>query len=124
NADSLGTLFSQAFGVATGTRFDQVWGARVAELVVYDGSVDAANRQAALDSLTHTFVAQFASLIDDSTTMTGAEVSHPIQNQIEALVRRVDDQRSNAATQVAADGHTAAAATTPIGDLIATARLR
>src|SRR6266849_3537685 len=35
NADSLGTLFSQVFGAATGTRFDQVWGARDAELVVY-----------------------------------------------------------------------------------------
>ena len=124
NADSLGTLFSQAFGVATGTRFDQVWGARDAELVVYAGTADATSRQAALDSLTHTFVAQFASLIDDSTTMTGAEVSNPIQNQIEALMRTIDDQRSNAATQVAADDHTAAAATTPIGDLIATARLR
>src|SRR5216684_1250499 len=62
NADSLGTLYSHVFGTAAGTRFDQVWGARNAELVVYAGTADATSRQGALDSLTSTFVTQFASL--------------------------------------------------------------
>ncbi len=121
NADALGTVFSQAFGTAIGTRFDQVWGARDAELVVYAGSADAATRQAAFADLTMTFVAQFGSLIDDATNLAGAAVSNPIQLQIEATVRTIDDQRSQSATQVAGDDHTAAAAMIPMGDLIATA---
>ena len=121
NADALGTVFSQAFGTAIGTRFDQVWGARDAELVVYAGSADAATRQAAFADLTMTFVAQFESLIDDATNLAGAAVSNPIQLQIEATVRTIDDQRSQSATQVAGDDHTAAAAMIPMGDLIATA---
>ncbi len=121
NADALGTLFSQAFGTAIGTRFDQVWGARDAELVVYAGNADAATRQAAFADLTMTFVTQFGSLIDDATNVAGAAVSNPIQIQIEATVRTIDDQRSQSATQVAGDDHTAAAATIPMGDLIATA---
>jgi len=121
NADALGTVFSQAFGTVIGTRFDQVWGARDAELVVYAGSADAATRQAAFADLTMTFVAQFRSLIDDATNLSGAAVSNPIQLQIEATVRTIDDQRSQSATQVAGDDHTAAAAMIPMGDLIATA---
>ena len=121
NADALGTVFSQAFGTVIGTRFDQVWGARDAELVVYAGSADAATRQAAFADLTMTFVAQFRSLIDDATNLAGAAVSNPIQLQIEATVRTIDDQRSQSATQVAGDDHTAAAAMIPMGDLIATA---
>jgi hypothetical protein len=119
NADALGTLFSQAFGTAIGTRFDQVWGARDAELIVYAGSADAATRQAAFADLTMTFVAQFGSLIDDATNLAGAAVSNPIQLQIEATVRTIDDQRSQSATQVAGDDHSAAAATIPMGDVIA-----
>jgi len=121
NADALGTVFSQAFGTVIGTRFDQVWGARDAELVVYAGSADAATRQAAFADLTMTFVAQFGSLIDDATNLAGAAVSNPIQLQIDATVRTIDDQRSQSATQVAGDDHTAAAAMIPMGDLIATA---
>jgi len=124
NADSLGTLFSQVFGAATGTRFDQVWGARDAELVVYAGNADSAARQSALADLTMTFVAQFSSLVDDSTDLAGADVSNPIQLQTEAIVRVIDDQRSKSTSMVAIDDHAAAAAMTPIGDLIATATVK
>lgn len=124
NADSLGTLFSQVFGAATGTRFDQVWGARDAGLVVYAGTADSATRQGALSNLTMTFVAQFGSLIDDSTDLAGAEVSNPIQLQTEAVVRAIDDQRSKSDSIVAIDDHAAAAAMNPIGDLIATAAVK
>lgn len=120
NADELGTLFSQVFGAATGTRFDQVWSARDAELVVYAGNADSATRQGALTNLTMTFVAQFSSLVDDSTDLGGTEVSNPIQIQVEAIVRAIDDQKSKSATLVAADDHAAAAATSPIADVIAT----
>jgi hypothetical protein len=37
------------------------------------------------------------------------------------MIRVIDDQRAKSAKVVAADDHTAAAATNPIGDLIATA---
>jgi hypothetical protein len=124
NADSLGTLFSRVFGAATGTRFDQVWGARDAELVVYAGNADSATRQGALADLTMTFVAQFSSLVDDSTDLAGAEVSNPIQLQVEAIVRVIDDQRSKSTSMVAIDDHAAAAAMTPIADLIATATVK
>ncbi len=121
NADSLGTLFSSVFGATTGTRFDQVWGARDAELVVYAGGADDATRQSALNSLTDSFVTQFLSLVRDSTDLSGAEVSNAVQSQIADMIRVIDDQRAKSAKVVATDDHTAAAATNPIGDLIATA---
>jgi len=121
NADSLGTLFSSVFGATTATRFDQVWGARDAELVVYAGNGDDATRQTALNSLTDSFVAQFLSLVRDSTDLSGAEITTAVQSQIADMIRVIDDQRAKSAKVVAADDHTAAAATNPIGDLIATA---
>jgi len=120
NADALGTLFSQVFGTATGTRFDQVWSARDADLVAYAGNADSTTRQNAFADLTMTFVAQFSSLVDDSADLAGTRVSNPIQLQVEAMVRAIDDQRSKSTSMLAADDHTAAAAMNPIGDLIAT----
>jgi hypothetical protein len=119
NADLLGSSFSGVFGTAAGTRFDQVWGARDAELVSYAGNGDAATRQAALNGLTNDFVSQFSSLVRDFTDLTDSAVGHPISSQVADMIRVIDDQRSNAAAQAAADDHTAAAATIPIGDLIA-----
>jgi len=121
NADSLGTLFSSVFGATTGTRFDQVWGARDAELIVYAGNGDDATRQAALNSLRDSLVAQFLSLVRDSTDLSGAEISNAVQSQVADMIRVIDDQRAKSAKVVAADDHTAAAATIPIADLIATA---
>jgi hypothetical protein len=121
NADSLGTLFSSVFGATTGTRFDQVWGARDAELVVYAGNGDDATRHAALNSLTDSFVTQFLSLVRDSTDLSGAEITTAVQSQVADMIRVIDDQRAKSAKVVATDDHTAAAATNPIGDLIATA---
>jgi hypothetical protein len=120
NADALGTLFSQVFGTVMGTRFDQVWGARDAELVVYAGGADAATRQDALNSLTNSFVGQFASLIHDSTGVAESAISSAAKSQLGDTIRIIDDQRSKSDAMVAADDHTAAAATNPVGDLIAT----
>jgi hypothetical protein len=121
NADTLGTLLSSVLGAATGTRFDQVWGARDAELVVYAGGADDATRQSALNSLTDSFVTQFLSLVRDSTDLSGAEISNAVRSQVADMIRVIDDQRAKSAKVVAADDHTAAAATTPIADLITTA---
>jgi hypothetical protein len=117
----LGTLYSHVFGTVAGTRFDQVWGARNAELVVYAGTADATSRQGALDSLSSTFVTQFASLVHDSTDLAEDQVSTSVKGQVADTVRAIDDQRTKSVTSLAADDHAAAAATNPIGDLIATA---
>lgn len=121
NADALGTLFSQVFGAALGTRFDQVWGARDAELVVYAGNADATTRQGALATLTTAFVAQFAGLVHDATDLTESDISSLMQGQVADTIRVIDDQRAKSAKVVAAEDHTAAAATNPIGDIITTA---
>jgi hypothetical protein len=121
NADALGTLFTQVFGTAIGTRFDQVWNARDAELVVYASNADAANRQAAANSLSNDFVSQFTSLVRDSVDLTEGAIGYPVQSQLADLIKVIDDQRSKAAAQVASDDHTAASATNPIADVIANA---
>ena len=121
NADVLGSLFSQAFGAGIGTRLDQAWSARDAELVVYASSPDAATRQAAAGGLSNEFVQQFSSLLRDSVDITDAAIDYPVQSQVADLLRVIDDQRSKASAQVAPDDHSAAAATYPIGDAIADA---
>ena len=121
NADALGTLFSGVFGTAIGTRFDQVWNARDAELVVYASNGTEANRQAASDSLSRDFVSQFTSLVRDSVDVTEGAIGYPVQSQLADLIRVIDDQRSKASAQLGADDHTAASATYPIADVIASA---
>ena len=121
NADMLGTLFSKVFGAAAGTRFDQVWGARNAELVVYAGNADVTTRQGALDSLGGSFVTQFTGLVHESTDIGEDQVSSAVRAQVSDTIRVIDEQRAKSATNLAADDHTAAAAMNPIGDLIATA---
>jgi hypothetical protein len=119
NADMLGALFSKVLGAPTGTRFDQVWGARDAELVVYAGNADATARQGALSNLTGAFVTQFASLIHDVTDASEDQVSTAVLAQVADMIRVIDDQRAKSATTLADDDHAAAAATQPVGDLIA-----
>ncbi|OLD48404.1 MAG: hypothetical protein AUI42_12660 [Actinobacteria bacterium 13_1_40CM_2_65_8] len=121
NANLLGTLFSNVFGAAVGTRFDQVWGARDAELVVYAGNADATTRQGALDSLSGAFVSQFAGLVHESTDVGEEQLSSAARAQVTDTIHVIDEQRAKSATNLAADDHTAAAAMNPIGDLIATA---
>jgi hypothetical protein len=121
NSVSLGTLFNSVFGSPTGVRFDQAWDAGDAELVVYAASGDAATRQSAVAGLTRLFVTQFLSLVQDSTDLTGAEITTAVEGQVADTLKVIDDQRSNSVKLVAAEDHTAAAATIPIGDLIAAA---
>ena len=121
NAAALVSVFSQLFGAAVGTRFGQVWGARDADLVVYASNAPAASRQGALSSLTINFVAQFSGLVHDTTDLGPDQIANPVSAQVADTVRVIDDQRTNAAGAVGADDHTAAAATSPVADLIATA---
>ena len=121
NANLLGTVFSNVFGAAIGTRFDQVWGARNAELVVYAGNADATTRQGALDSMSGAFVTQFSALVHESTDAGEDQLSSAVRAQVTDTIKVIDDQRAKSATTLATDDHTAAAAMNPIADLIATA---
>ena len=121
NASALSTAFSGVYGAAPGTAFDQVWGAKDAELVIYSGTSDAERRQTALTDLTGPTLAQFTGFVRDTTGISEPLISAPAQRQIQATIRVIDDQRSNAQAQVAADDRTAAAAMEPIANLIATA---
>lgn len=120
-ADRLGTLFSHVFGPSTGTRFDQVWGARDADLVIYAGTTSAATRQNALNDLSNSFVVQFSSLIHDAADLPQDQITSAVQGQLADTLKTIDDQRAKAATAVAGDDHTAAAAMSPMGDLVAAA---
>jgi hypothetical protein len=121
NAEMLGTLFSKVFGATAGTRFDQVWGARDAELVVYAGNADAPTRQGALDSLNGAFVTQFTGLVHELTDVGEDQLSSAVRAQVTDTTHVIDDQRAKSATNLATGDHTAAAAMNPIADLIATA---
>jgi len=121
NANLLGTVFSNVLGAAIGTRFDQVWGARNAELVVYAGNADATTRQGALDSMSGAFVTQFSALVHESTDAGEDQLSSAVRAQVTDTIKVIDDQRAKSATTLATDDHTAAAAMNPIADLIATA---
>ena len=96
-----------------------MWNARDAELVVYASNASAANRQAASDGLSRDFVSQFTSLVRDSVDITEAAIGYPVRGQLTDLIKVIDEQRSKAAAQLAADDHTAASATYPISDAIA-----
>jgi hypothetical protein len=89
--------------------------------VVYASNASAANRQAASDSLSRDFVSQFTSLVRDSVDITEGAIGYPVQSQLADLIKAIDDQRSKAGAQLASDDHTAASATYPIADVIASA---
>jgi len=91
-------------------RLGLIWDAKNAAMLAYAGSSDAAKRQAAREQLTGAYVAQLAGLIPgvaDAATL-----------QVEASIRVVDDQRSNATSKVADDDRAAAAAMQPLADLM------
>jgi hypothetical protein len=117
NADSLGTLFSDIFGTAVGTQFDQLWAARDTALIAYAGSGSAAP----LASLTDTFVAQFSAFAKATTGLPSARVSGPALAQVKAAALAIDDQRNKSYTRLALDDRSSATSIQPIADLIANA---
>jgi len=106
NADALGTAYSALRGAADATRFDQVWAARDAAIATYATSADAASRTA----LSTTFVSDFTAL-----THVGQQ---PVGDQVTALLKVLDEQRSKSYTTLAQDDRSAATATQPIADAL------
>jgi hypothetical protein len=104
NADSLGTAFSDLFGNAAGTRFDQILAARDAALAGYAASADAASKQA----LTQDFVTQITSLAHIGPG--------PVTDQVIATIKAIDDQRAKASVSLAGDDRAAATAMQPVAD--------
>jgi hypothetical protein len=106
NADSLGTTFSTVFGNPAGTEFDTLWATRVAALVGYAGAGDPASMR----TLTETFAVQFSKLAGISPT--------PVVDQVEAMLKVIDDQRSKSTASLADDDRAAATAMQPIADAL------
>lgn len=104
NAASLRAAFSQVRGDAAGTEFGRLWATRMAALIGYAESGDAASAQA----LTQTFAPALARL-------AGAGVPAVVL-QVQAALRAIDDQRGKSVTQLAGDDRSAATAMQPIAD--------
>jgi hypothetical protein len=124
NANALKGLFGDLLGSAEATRFDQVWSARNAELVIYSGSSDALRRQNALVNLVGPTAAQFTGFFRDATGIDEPSLMAPVQTQTHATIHVIDDQRASLLNDVAADDRTSAASMEPIANLIAAAAMR
>lgn len=121
NAADLSRVFGGLLGGSMATRFDQMWSAKDAELVIYSGSTDPGRRQNALGDLTKTYVSQFVHFVHDSAGIDESSILPPTEDQVRATIRVIDDQRSSSLERVAADDRTAAAAMAVIADLMTTA---
>ncbi len=95
-----------------------MWSAKDAELVIYSGSTDAGRRQSTLGDLTNTYVSQFVHYVRDATGIDEASMLPPTQDQVQATIRVIDDQRSTSLERVAAEDRTAAAGMAVIADLM------
>jgi len=118
NAADLSRVLGGLLGAPMATRFDQMWSARDAELVIYSGSTDAGRRQSTLGDLTNTYVSQFVHYVRDATGIDEASMLPPTQDQVQATIRVIDDQRSTSLERVAAEDRTAAAGMAVIADLM------
>lgn len=106
NADALGTEYSALRGNAAASQLDQVWAARDAAIATYAASGDASARAA----LSTTFVTDFT-----ATTHVGRQ---PVDDQVTALLKVLDEQRSKSYTALAQDDRSAATAMQPIADAL------
>ena len=91
---------------AAGAQFGHVWGARDTDLMNYAMSGDATSRQ----DLTDKFVTGFYALAPSAANTT--------RDQVFATLKVIDDQRTTALRQVAADDRAAASAMQPVADRI------
>lgn len=121
NAGDLSRVLGVLLGGSMATRFDQMWSAKDAELVIYSGSTDAGRRQNARSDLVNTYVSQFVHFVHDATGITESSMLPPTQDQAQATIRVIDDQRSGSLGRVAAEDRAAAAAMAVIADLLTTA---
>ncbi|HEY3195549.1 MAG TPA: hypothetical protein VGK42_09970 [Candidatus Dormibacteraeota bacterium] len=121
NAGDLSRVLGVLLGGSMATRFDEMWSAKDAELVIYSGSTDAGRRQNARSDLANTYVSQFVHFVHDATGITESSMLPPTQDQAQATIRVIDDQRSGSLERVAAEDRAAAAAMAVIADLLTTA---
>ena len=121
NADALGTLFSGVFGASAGTQFDQLWAAKNSAIATYAAAADQGAAKGALSNLNDTFVSQFGGFVHDSTGLPSAASSPAMRTQVQATISVIDDQKTKAFVQLAADDRTAAVAMQAIADLITAA---
>ena len=105
DADSISRSLSDLFGTSTGTEFDKVWAARDSGLLTYAQKGDADSKKA----LTAT-APQFASL--------GHVQTGPASDEINALIKVIDEQRAKTLKTIAADDRAAATSMEPIADAI------
>jgi hypothetical protein len=118
NGADLSRVLGGLLGGPMATRFDQMWSAKDAELVIYSGSIDAGRRQNALGDLTNTFVSQFVHFVHDATGTNEGSMLPPTQDQVQATIRVIDDQRSSSLERLASEDRTSAAAMAVIADLM------
>lgn len=106
NADALGTEYSALRGNAAASQLDQVWTARDTAIAAYAASGDASARTA----LSIKFVTDFTAL-----THAGRQ---QVEDQVTALLKVLDEQRSKSYTSLAQDDRSAATAMQPIADAL------
>lgn len=104
NAAALGEVFTELLGGAAGAQFKELWGGRDADLLTYATAGDAGSRQ----NLTDRFVRGFDALAPSAAGTA--------QDQVLAMIKVIDDQRSKSYKQVAGDDRAAAAAMQPLAD--------
>lgn len=106
NADAFGTEFAALRGNAAATQLDDIWLARDSAIAAYAASADASARTA----LSTTFVTSF-------TALTHVD-RQPVDDEVTALLKVLDEQRSKSYTSLAQDDRSAATAMQPIANAL------
>ena len=106
NAAELGKLFNDLLGSTAGRQVADLWAARRADLIAYATSADANAKK----GLTDSFITGF-----HAVTPTA---SNAAREQVNAMIKVIDDQRAKASQSVAADDRAAATGMQPIADRI------
>lgn len=105
NEAALSRSLSELFGGTASADFDKAWSARDAALVTYAQKGDSASKQA----LNAT----------ESAVASAAHVStRPMSDELNALIKVIDDQRGKASNVVAGDDRSAATSMQPVADAI------
>lgn len=108
NADQISRSLSDLFGSSAGPAFDKVWTARDSDLMSYASKGDSGSKQALV-----TTASQFSSVAHIE--------SAPVNAELAALIKVIDDQRAKSSKRIAGDDRAAATSMEPIGDGIVTA---
>jgi len=105
NGAALAAVFAASISPAAGSRFTEIWTARDNALLGY-----AAGTSGAKQVLTEKFVTDFTAL---------AHIHRPqLVDQVNAMIKVIDDQRAKSSKTVANDDRAAATAMQPVADSI------